>query len=77
MTNTGPDTFNGNITVKDLAPAGLDMSLSAPAGWSCMGDTCGTDAPITLTKNPPTADEVLLKAYIQGTRTKPGRWAVN
>jgi len=67
VTNTGPHTFNGNITVKDLAPAGLDVSMSAPVGWSCMGDTCKTDAPMTLTKNPPTADEALLKVGVQGT----------
>ncbi|MFP3921307.1 MAG: peptidoglycan-binding protein, partial [Dichotomicrobium sp.] len=70
ITNTGPDTFNGNITVQDLAPAGLDVFLSAPAGWSCVGATCKTDAPVTLTRNPPTADEAVVKVAVQGTQAQ-------
>jgi hypothetical protein len=66
VTNTGPNAFNGIITVSDVAPAGLIVQASGP-GWTCVGATCTTNAAVLLNKNPPSADGVSFNVTVKGT----------
>lgn len=66
VTNTGPDAFNGQITVTDSHVIGTTMFIGGP-GWSCMGDTCQTTAAVNLQKNPPSADSIALTVTLAGT----------
>ncbi len=67
VTNTGPGPFNGKIKVTDVVPLDLSMSFIGGPGWSCIGETCETDAAVTLDKNPPSGDEVHLSVVLEGT----------
>ncbi|MBC7800153.1 MAG: hypothetical protein H7Z10_06005, partial [Gemmatimonadaceae bacterium] len=67
VTNTGPNKFNGKITVTDIAPPGVTIQHIGSAFWDCNGLTCTTKNDVTLDKNPPSPDSESFTVIMSGT----------
>ena len=67
VTNTGPNKFQGHITVTDIPPPGVTIQHIGSAFWNCNNLTCTTKNAVTLDKNPPSSDNASFTVIMSGT----------
>ncbi len=65
--NTGPNQFNGQIAVTDIAPAGVNIQSIGGNDWTCAFTTCTTNKAVKLDKNPPSTDGIGFHVMLSGT----------